>query len=84
MTALLLPPQPIETLTIPPELDGSAGKNRAKSDVAQIAAGNDLDAIRAWLARFVDTKTTFDNYRKEAERLLLWAIVQLGKPRCRH
>ncbi|BFG80244.1 hypothetical protein PTKU46_82780 [Paraburkholderia terrae] len=25
-------------------------------------------------------KTTFENYRKDAERLLLWAIVQLGKP----
>ena len=80
MTALLLPPQPIESLTIPPELDGSAGKNRAQSGVAQIAARNDLDAIRAWLARFVDTKTTFDNYRKEAERLLLWSVIQTGKP----
>jgi integrase/recombinase XerD len=47
MTALLLPPQPIETLTIPPELDGSAGKNRAKSGVAQIAARNDLDGSGA-------------------------------------
>jgi len=47
---------------------------------AQIAATHDLDALRAWLARFADTKTTFENYRKEAERLLLWAIVQLGKP----
>lgn len=80
MTALLLPPQPIESLTIPPELDGSAGRNRARSGIAQIAAGNDLDAIRAWLARFVDTKTTFDNYRKEAERLLLWSVLQMGKP----
>ena len=64
MTALLLPPQPIETLTIPSELDGSDGNNRSRSGTAQIAARNDLDAIRAWLARFVDTKTTFDNYRK--------------------
>ncbi|MFL9861060.1 tyrosine-type recombinase/integrase [Paraburkholderia madseniana] len=80
MTALLLPPQPIEALTIPPELDGSEGKNRAKSGIAQIAACNDLDAIRAWLARFVDTKTTFHNYRKEAERLLLWSVLQMGKP----
>ncbi|MGF6903443.1 tyrosine-type recombinase/integrase [Paraburkholderia sp. GAS348] len=80
MTALLLPPQPIETLTIPPALDGSAGNNRARSGIAQIAARHDLDAIRAWLARFVDTKTTFDNYRKEAERLLLWSVLQMGKP----
>jgi integrase/recombinase XerD len=80
MTALLLPPQPIETLTIPPGLDGSAGTNRARSGVAQIAARSDPDAIRAWLARFVEIKTTFDNYRKEAERLLLWSVVQMGKP----
>lgn len=46
----------------------------------QIAAADDLSAIRAWLARVVDTKTTFDNYRKEAERLLLWSVVQPGKP----
>jgi integrase/recombinase XerD len=80
MTALLLPPQPIETLAIPPELNGSEGTNRARNGIAQIAACNDLDAIRAWLARFVDTKTTFDNYRKEAERLLLWSVLQIGKP----
>ncbi|MFL9886496.1 tyrosine-type recombinase/integrase [Paraburkholderia agricolaris] len=80
MTALLPPPQPIETLTIPRELDGSAGNNRARNGVAQISAHNDLDAIRAWLARFIDTKTTFDNYRKEAERLLLWSVLQMGKP----
>ena len=47
---------------------------------AQIAARDDLNAVRAWLARVADKKTTFENYRKEAERLLLWAIVQLGKP----
>ena len=41
---------------------------------------NDLDALRVWLARFSDTKTTLENYRKKAERLLLWSIVQLGKP----
>jgi len=36
--------------------------------------------VRAWLANYANTKTTYDNYRKEAERLLLWAVVQLGKP----
>jgi integrase/recombinase XerD len=67
-------------LVIPPELDGGAGMNRATAGRAQIAATNDLDAIRAWLSRFVDTKTTFENYRKEAERLLLWSLTALGKP----
>jgi hypothetical protein len=62
---------PLEVLAIPPELDGCAGLNRALTGRAQVTADNDLDAIRAWLSRFVDTKTTFENYRKEAERLVL-------------
>ncbi|MFM0006222.1 tyrosine-type recombinase/integrase [Paraburkholderia dipogonis] len=80
MNALLPDPRPIDTLVVPPELDGRRGTNRARNGIAQIAATNDLDAIRAWLARFVDTKTTFDSYRKEAERLLLWSVLRLGKP----
>ncbi|CAL8479516.1 tyrosine-type recombinase/integrase [Caballeronia sp. S22] len=75
-----LQPSPLETLVIPSELDGSTGSNRAVTGRAQIAANNDLDAIRAWLSRFTDTRTTFENYRKEAERLLLWSFVVLSKP----
>ncbi|WP_134143076.1 tyrosine-type recombinase/integrase [Paraburkholderia sp. BL6665CI2N2] len=61
-------------------LDGRDGTNRGSVEHSQLSARNDLDAIRAWLSNFADTKITFDNYRKEAERLLLWAVVQLGKP----
>ncbi|GJH36326.1 tyrosine-type recombinase/integrase [Paraburkholderia hospita] len=77
---VLVHPAPLERLVIPAALDGHAGSNRATSGVAQLAAANDLEAIRAWLARFADKRTTFDSYRKEAERLLLWSLVQLGKP----
>ncbi|MDR3095459.1 MAG: tyrosine-type recombinase/integrase, partial [Paraburkholderia sp.] len=56
------------------------GSNRGTAGSSQLAADNDLDALRAWLSNYADTQTTFDNYRKEAERLLLWAVVQLGKP----
>ncbi|MFB9127605.1 tyrosine-type recombinase/integrase [Paraburkholderia dipogonis] len=45
-----------------------------------VVAHTDLDAVRAWLGRFAGTKTTFDSYRKEAERLLLWSVLQMGKP----
>ncbi|CAD6563024.1 tyrosine-type recombinase/integrase [Paraburkholderia sabiae] len=79
-TAVTLHPAPIETLVVPAALDGRSGANRATGGVAQIAAANDLDAIRAWLARFADKPATFDSYRKEAERLLLWSLVALGKP----
>ena len=77
---LVLTPAPIEAIRLPAALDGHDGSNRAAGMRAQIAATNDVDAIKAWLARFVDTKTTFDNYRKEAERLLLWCSIELGKP----
>lgn len=71
---------PLETFALPVELNGADGGNRARGTVCQIRADNDIDAIKAWLARFLDKRTTFDNYRKEAERLLLWSTVQLGKP----
>jgi site-specific recombinase XerD len=75
-----LRPLPIDALSVPAALDGRAGTNRSNGAHPQIAATNDLDAVRAWLARFVDTPTTFQNYRKEAERLLLWAVIACGKP----
>src|SRR3546814_12037989 len=46
----------------------------------QIAATTDIEAITAWLARFVDSPNTFGNYRKEAERLLLWSTLAVQKP----
>ena len=61
-------------------LDGSQGSNRASGVRAQIAAKTDIEALKAWLMRFTESKTTFDNYRKEAERLLLWATLQMHKP----
>jgi site-specific recombinase XerD len=72
--------QPVESLAVPESLDGRDGTNRGAIEHSQLSARNDLDAVRAWLSNYAETKTTFDNYRKEAERLLLWAVVQLGKP----
>jgi integrase/recombinase XerD len=77
---LAIVPGPLDALVIPAALDVRDGANRAAGRQALIAATNDLEALRAWLARFTDTKTTFENYRKEAERLLLWSILELGKP----
>jgi integrase len=71
---------PMEALRVPRELDGSHGTNREWDVPRQIAANTDVEAVRAWLANFVGTKTTFDAYRKEAERLLLWSIWEAGKP----
>jgi len=71
---------PLEQLSLPPDLDGGHGTNRALGARSQIAAQTDVDAIRAWLARFIDTKATFDTYCKESERLLLWSTTELRKP----
>jgi site-specific recombinase XerD len=79
METALITPRPLDKLALPDDLDGHNGANRATGR-RQIGADDDLDAIRAWLARVASTKTTFENYRKEAERLLLWSIVQLRKP----
>ena len=71
---------PLESFAAPEQVDGSNGSNRAQGGARQISADNDIEAIKAWLARFLDKRTTFDNYRKEAERLLLWSTLELGKP----
>ena len=79
-STLLLVIEPLENVPLSAALDGSVGTNRASGNHPQIAANTDIDAIKAWLARFIDTQTTFDNYRKEAERLLLWSTISLQKP----
>lgn len=71
---------PLELVRLPDHLDGRSGSNRSSLGHVQIAAQTDIDALKAWLARFLDTRTTFDSYRKESERLLLWATIELGKP----
>jgi site-specific recombinase XerD len=79
-SVLSLLPLAADHLRLPASLTGENGRNRAAAGKAQIAADDDVHAIQAWLARFVDRKTTFENYRKEAERLLLWSTLQLGEP----
>lgn len=74
-------PLPLERLRVPESLDGRVGSNRASSEVVcQLTASNDLEAVQAWLAEFHDSPQTLRNYRKEAERLLLWAVIERGKP----
>ncbi len=70
---------PIERQVPGADLDGSTGRNRAPPETCVLAATNDLQAIHAWLDLH-EAETTKRAYRKEAERVLLWAVVQLGKP----
>lgn len=71
--------QPLELHVPRLHLDGAHGRNRAPANTCVLAAGNDLQAIHAWLSLH-EAATTQRAYRKEAERVLLWSVVQLGKP----
>ena len=44
-----------------------------------ITAENDIDAVLTWLREYEDSPHTFASYRKEAERLWLWAVQHQGK-----
>lgn len=69
---------PWEALVPPETLDGSQGTFRAPRTTCVLAADNDYQAVQAWLS-LQESETTRRAYRKEAERLMLWAIVQQGK-----
>ncbi|MGF6601802.1 site-specific recombinase XerD [Paraburkholderia sp. GAS448] len=72
---------PLESLHVPPELDGSQGLNRAPVPAHQAELATDLDAVNAWIAiRGERSPHTARAYRREAERLLLWAIIVRRKP----
>lgn len=69
---------PWETLKLPHEVDGSAGTFRAPSATCTLDASNDYEAVQTWLA-LQESPATRRTYRKEAERLILWAIVERGR-----
>ncbi|HEM7843535.1 TPA: site-specific integrase [Burkholderia multivorans] len=68
---------PLERLAVPHALSGSAGTNRAAA-YSYIQAPHDLAAVRAYLSRYAGQDATQRAYRRELERLLLWAVVERG------
>jgi site-specific recombinase XerD len=68
---------PLESFLVPHELNGAFGSNRG--DRPGISARNDLEAIHTWLARHPPGGHTQRAYRKEAERFLLWSVLEAGK-----
>lgn len=67
---------PLENLTLPEKLTGEFGINRAPATACALDAQNDLEAIRSWLNARASNPNTFGNYRKEAERFLLWCLLE--------
>lgn len=69
---------PWESLRLPHEVDGSEGSFRAPAGTCTIDASNDYAAVQTWLS-LQESVATQRTYRKEAERLILWAIVERGR-----
>ena len=70
---------PLEKFVMPAALNGEQGLYRAPPHLCLMGARNDYDALMVWL-RSKTSAHTRRAYRKEAERFLLWAIVQKNKP----
>ncbi|HEF5870458.1 TPA: site-specific integrase [Burkholderia cenocepacia] len=69
---------PWEQLRVPHEVDGSHGQFRAPRTACLLNASNDYEAIQSWLSLH-ESAATQRAYRKEAERLILWAIIERGR-----
>lgn len=79
-TDTVVPIRPIDDTVIARELDGHDGENRANRARLQISADSDADAIRCFLAEYDRSPGTLRVYKRECERLLLWSLVDCGKP----
>lgn len=71
---------PVGEIVVTDALSGRDGSNRSQAGNRQLDADTDQHAVLAWLARFADSPNTLANARREAERLLLWALVERSKP----
>lgn len=69
---------PWDAIRLPHEIDGSEGTFRAPRATCTLDASNDYEAVQTWLALH-ESPATQRTYRKEAERLILWAIVERGR-----
>jgi integrase len=68
---------PLEYLEIPSRLDGSRRLNRGTSLDSRMA--DDLQAIHAWLNQNRTGSSTWRSYRREAERFLIWMLMERAK-----
>ena len=77
--------RPYEKFVLPAEFDGRDGRHRAPQSECLLQALDDREAIGAWLASHAAApaggplSATQRSYRREAERLLLWAVLERKK-----
>lgn len=65
-------------LALPETLSGAFGTNRSEG-TSSIEAQNDLEAIGSWLKARAANPNTRSQYKKEAERFLLWITMERNK-----
>lgn len=63
---------------LPAELSGFDGTNRGYADNS-LEVDDDLSAVRLWLKARAVNPNTLSQYRKEAERFLLWCTMERSK-----
>ncbi|MBR7783663.1 tyrosine-type recombinase/integrase [Undibacterium luofuense] len=68
---------PLEYFQPSAALNGEQGYNRAARNMSGVH--NDYDAIQLWLQTFPFGSNTYLSYRSQAERFLLWAVLERGK-----
>lgn len=68
--------RPLEFLTPPKALDGSSGTNRGDRQDCALNVNTDIEAIRLWLKAKGTNANTQAAYRREAERFLLWCLLE--------
>ena len=69
---------PWERMQVPAGLNGKHGSFRGPTSGCTLDADNDYEAVQAWLALH-ESGATQRAYRKEAERLILWAVIERGR-----
>ena len=67
---------PLESFKVPDLFNGREGTNRGDKANCQLSAEDDLQAIHSWLKARGKNQNTQAAYKKEAERFLLWAIIE--------
>ena len=70
---------PLEQLNVPAAVDGSRGTFRGPAETCTLSAHNDYEAVIAWLSMH-ESHAAQRAYRKEAERVILWAVLERGRP----
>lgn len=68
-----------ERLRVPDEANGSCGAFCAPKAICTLDSNNGYEVVQAWLTLH-ESMATQQSYRKKAERLILRAIVERGRP----